>query len=76
MAEDSDGIFLSDIEHAVRVRIDEEGCAADAAFLDNSGGMGGAAEEEVDFILDRPFLFMIMGPDDSPLFIGVVNRPA
>lgn len=40
--------------------------------------MAGAAappEEEMDFVLDRPFLFAITGADGLPLFVGVVNRP-
>ena len=32
-------------------------------------------EEEVDFVLDRPFLFAITGVDRLPLFVGVVNQP-
>ena len=32
-------------------------------------------EEEVDFVLDRPFLFAITGVDNLPLFVGLVNRP-
>ncbi len=27
-------------------------------------------EEEVDFTLDRPFLFVITGEDGLPLFVG------
>jgi serine protease inhibitor len=26
-------------------------------------------------ILDRPFLFMILGADQVPLFIGIVDNP-
>lgn len=40
--------------------------------------MAGAAappEEEMDFVLDRPFLFAITGYDGLPLFVGVVNQP-
>lgn len=32
-------------------------------------------EEEVDFALDRPFLFAVSGVDNLPLFVGLVNRP-
>jgi len=31
--------------------------------------------QNVDFVLDRPFIFAIMGQDDIPLFIGIVNNP-
>ena len=32
-------------------------------------------EEKVDFVLNRPFLFVINGQDGQPLFIGIVNQP-
>ena len=32
-------------------------------------------EQEIDFILDRPFLFAITSQDGLPLFVGVVNQP-
>ena len=32
-------------------------------------------DEEIDFILDKPFLFAITGYDGLPLFVGVVNQP-
>ena len=40
-------------------------------------GVGAAVppEEEIDFVLDRPFVFVITGEDGLPLFIGVVNQP-
>ena len=31
--------------------------------------------EEVDFILDRPLIFLIERASDMPLFTGVVNEP-
>ena len=70
-------IVLSQANHAARVVIDEEGCTA-AAFIviSNSAGMGPPDDSEVDFVLDRPFLFCITGLSDLPLFVGVVNHPA
>ena len=32
-------------------------------------------KDEVDFVVDRPFLFVITGADSLPLFAGVVNHP-
>ena len=34
-----------------------------------------ALEEEVDFILNRPFIFAITGTDGLPLFVGIVHQP-
>ncbi len=68
---------LTKAEHACRVKVDEEGCEA-AAYTVMS--MGGGAPPEpprtVRFILDRPFFFAILGMDDLPLFMGIVNDPA
>ena len=69
--------FLVKAEHAARVKVDEEGCEA-AAYTVMVPGGGGSQEalREVDFTLDRPFLFVILGADGLPLFVGVVNDPA
>ncbi len=69
------GIFVSQVRHAARVQIDEKGCTA-AAFTEISFD-GGAMppEDETDFVLDRPFLFVITGDTGHPLFIGTVSQP-
>ncbi|MBQ7491096.1 MAG: hypothetical protein IJT76_00610 [Clostridia bacterium] len=74
-AASNEGAFFSQIKHAARVSVDEEGCAAVAftALIAPEAGM--PPDEEVDFILDRPFLFLITGQDGLPLFTGIVNRP-
>lgn len=69
-------ICLDQVRHDARVRIDENGCEAAAytvmilarsAYVDPN--------EIVDFTLDRPFLFIITGADELPLFVGIVNQP-
>ena len=75
MTRDMDGIFLSQAQHAARVTIDEEGCTAAAYTVMMACGSAMPPEEEVDFVLDRPFLFAITSTDGLPLFVGVVNRP-
>ena len=68
------GIYVSAIDHAARVSVDEKGCTA--AYTDIVLDAGGAAPaNEVDFNLNRPFLFVIVGGDGLPLFTGVVNQP-
>lgn len=68
-------IYLSQAKHAVRVKIDEEGCTAASYTVMAAVAAGLPPEEEMDFILDRPFVFVITGNGEMPLFIGVVNRP-
>ncbi|MGM9608258.1 MAG: serpin family protein [Oscillospiraceae bacterium] len=76
MTRDVDGLYVSQAQHDARVTIDEEGCTA-AAYTVIAVDAGGflPPEEEIDFVLDRPFLFAITGADGVPLFVGVVNRP-
>ena len=72
-----DELYLSRAQHDARVTIDEEGCTA-VAYTVMMGDTGAPVppEEEVDFRLDRPFIFVITNDDGLPLFIGVVNDPA
>lgn len=67
-------VFVSAVNQAVRVQIDEKGVKA-AAYIEIPGaGAAAPPEEIIDFVLDRPFLFVITS-NDLPLFAGVVNAP-
>lgn len=68
-------IWLDKVEHGARVKIDEEGVTAAAYTAMMMCGAAMPPEDEVDFTLDRPFLFVITGADDLPLFVGIVNTP-
>jgi serpin B len=61
--------------HGARVQIDEEGCVATAYTIitDTNGAL--PPNEEIDFVVDRPFLFVIYSPSNLPLFVGIVNQP-
>ena len=75
ITEDIAGIFLSKAQHDTRVAIDEEGVTAAAYTVMMMCGSA-MPQEEVDFVVDRPFLFMITNPNGLPLFTGVVNQPS
>lgn len=75
MARNLDGIYVSQITHAARVTVDEYGCEAAAFTIIAANGGLPASDEEVDFVLDRPFLFAVTGETGQLLFVGVVNRP-
>lgn len=75
MTSDINSIFLSQAEHAARVMIDEEGCTAAAYTMMAYAGAGMPPDEKVDFVVDRPFLFVLTGWDGLPLFAGIVNQP-
>ena len=70
-----DMISINEAKHAARVMIDEEGCTAAAFTVMLAAGAARPPEEKVDFVLNRPFLFVINGQDGQPLFIGIVNQP-
>lgn len=67
---------LSQAEHACRVKVDEEGCEAAAYTLFGyTAGLQQDPPLEVDFTLDRPFLFAVLSTEGRPLFVGIVNDP-
>ena len=67
--------FVSRVDHSARVKIDEKGCEAAAYTVIAADAMGTPPGEEVNFYLDRPFIFVVTSPINTPLFIGIVNNP-
>ena len=68
----TDDIWVDKADHAAMVMIDEEGVTG-AAYTDLA--MAGGAmppTEVVDFVLDRPFLYTVIGNDGTILFAGTV----
>ena len=66
---------ITGAKQSVRVAIDEKGVTA-AAYIEIPGaGAAPPPEEIIDFILDRPFLFLITEGSGVPLFAGTVNQP-
>lgn len=66
---------ISGVNHGARVVIDEEGVTATAYTEMRYEGAAMPPDDEIDFILDRPFIFVITSSDSLPLFIGIVNQP-
>jgi serpin B len=71
---DGESIRVRKVSHGARVKLDEEGVVA-AAYTLIDAGSNGRPDDEVDFVLDRPFIFVITNSDGLPLFVGVVNKP-
>ena len=65
-------VAVDQIRHGARVTIDEEGVTAAAFTAIIGAGATMPPEEEMDFVLDRPFAFVITGLDGLPLFTGTV----
>lgn len=77
LIQSTDPIAVTQVRHAARVLIDEEGCEAAAYTVIMMEATAAAPpDDEVDFVPDRPFLFVITNADDLPLFAGLVNHPA
>lgn len=74
LTEQSEPVWVNKVDHAARVAIDEEGVTAAAYTVMQLCGSA-MPEEEIDFTLDRPFMFAITGPGDTILFTGVVENP-
>ena len=67
-------MYVNKVDHGARVAIDEEGVVATAYTAMMMAGSPMPPENEIDFVLDRPFVFVITGFDGLPLFIGIVNN--
>ena len=75
-ASTDDPLYVSQAKHAARVKVDEKGCEAAAyTVLMEACDAAMPPDDEVDFVLDRPFLFSITAESGLPLFTGVVNQP-
>lgn len=69
-------LVVTQMNHAARVSIDEDGVEAAAVTIIASAPTGSQpSSQEIDFILDRPFLFVISSQDNLPLFAGTVVEP-
>lgn len=75
LMEDAAKVFVSQIEHAARVKTDEDGVEA-AAFTAIVLSKAALPTQRVTFTVDRPYYFAITGYTGDLLFTGVVNDPA
>ena len=73
---DADNPSLSKAEHAAMTEIDENGVTG-AAYTELMITESAAEpQEEIDFNLDRPFMFIVTAADGSVLFAGIVRNIA
>ena len=70
-----DSVWLSAVNQSTRVAVDEKGVTAASYIELPAAGAAQPPEEIIDFILDRPFLFVVTNYANVPLFAGVVNEP-
>ena len=66
-------IRVSQITHAGRVKVDEDGVEAAAFTVIMAEGAVAMPQDPIDVVLDRPFVFAVTGADGTALFTGIVN---
>ena len=68
------GLYISEVRHKTKIRVDEKGTEAAAATsvaIDES-----AVQSDIDLVFDRPFIYGIMDlKTNLPLFIGLLEDP-
>ncbi len=69
----TDPVFLSKVQNNLRVAIDENGVTA-ASMIDMMLAGAAIPEQEIDFRLDRPFLFALRSDVGDLLFVGIVEQ--
>lgn len=72
------GFYISDAIQETRIDMNELGveAAAYTAMTMRATSLAPGAQEVVEFVLDRPFVYSITASNGAPLFIGVVANPA
>ncbi len=69
-------LYATEVKHGARVRIDEKGCEGAAyTIIPEAPGASEPPDDEVDFIVDRPFIFAVTDSNGLPIFAGIVNMP-
>ena len=67
--------FISSIRQESQISIDENGVEASAFTMIDYAGAA-LPEGRADMILNRPFIFAVIGYDGNILFVGVCENPA
>jgi serpin B len=79
MTEDEERLFISNVIHQAHVEVDElgtEAAAGTAAIMLIRCSMFGPVEVPVEFVCNRPFLFIIHERvQNNVLFIGKLANP-
>ena len=72
LGDNPEGYYLSQVIHAVKIKVNEKGTEAAAATVGAGSGESGAPlEEGITLIFDRPFLYGIVDLETGlPLFLG------
>lgn len=72
---DSFGYYVDAINHSVKVSVDEDGVIGSAYTEVTSVEGNPPSTSNIDFTVNKPFIFVITGADGTVLFLGLVNQP-
>lgn len=73
--EDKDTSYIEQVEQAMQVSVDEEGCSVSSYTEAVGFDKGESPDKNKEMRCDRPFLFVISDKSGIPVFAGVVNQP-
>ena len=71
----SNDLSLSQLLHTERLMMNSDGCVREREEYDPMMVTDFVKGEGLDFVLDRPFLFVVNDPEGMPVYAGVVNQP-
>ena len=68
-----ENLYIGSILQGTRIKVNEAGAKA-MSFTKASTDSASAPADNVEFTIDRPFLYSYVTPDGVPLFIGAVRN--
>ncbi len=68
-------LCLSQLLHIERFSVNPDGCVREREDYNPTKATAFVKGGGIDFVLDRPFLFVVTDPEDMPVYAGVVNQP-
>lgn len=68
-------LYIDDVLHKTKIEVTEKGtkAAAVTAIMMAAAGAMPIEKKKVNIVLDRPFVYMIVDKNNTPLFIGVAT---
>ena len=69
-------LYIDDVLHKTKIEVTEKGtkAAAVTAIMMAAAGAMPIEKKKVNIVLDRPFVYMIVDKNNTPLFIGVATN--
>ena len=68
-------LYIDDVIHKTKIEVTEKGtkAAAVTAVMMAAAGAMPVEKKKINIVLDRPFVYMIVDKNNTPLFIGVAT---